>query len=61
MNFIAMDIGSTFIKAVIYDLTYERVIFTKTYHTPQKLPSANPHYFELDILEVVAVFEKNLC
>lgn len=55
MNFIAMDIGSTFIKAVIYDLTYERVIFTKKYHTPQKLPSANPHYFELDILEVVAV------
>ncbi|WP_303150530.1 sedoheptulokinase [uncultured Cloacibacillus sp.] len=55
MNFIAMDIGSTFIKAEILDLVYEKVIYTKKYHTPLKLPNKDPHYFEVDVQEIVAV------
>ena len=55
MNFIAVDIGSTFIKAAIYDLTYNKVVFTQKVHTPAKLESADPHRFEVDAGEIVAV------
>ena len=54
MNFIAVDIGSTFIKAAIYDLTYNKVIFTQKVHTPAKLESPDPHRFEVDASEIVA-------
>lgn len=57
MNFIAVDIGSTFIKAAIYDLTYDKVIFTQKFHTPQKLDAADPRYFEVDAGEIVAVIQ----
>lgn len=55
MNFIAMDIGSTFIKAEILDLTYEKVIYTKKYHTPTRLQNSNPHYFEVNIKSIVDI------
>ena len=53
MNFIAVDIGSTFIKAAIYDLTYDKVVFTQKIHTPAKLESPDPHRFEVDAEEIV--------
>lgn len=54
MNFIAVDIGSTFIKAAIYDLACNKVVFTQKYHTPAKLESPDPHRFEVDAEEIVS-------
>ena len=55
MNFIAVDIGSTFIKAAIYDLTYDKVIFTYKYHTPPKAEHPDAHYFEVDADEIIKI------
>ena len=53
MNFIAVDIGSTFIKAAIYDLTYSKVVFTQKVHTPPRIEDPDPHRFEVDAEEIV--------
>ena len=57
MNFIAVDVGSTFIKAAIYDLKYEKVIYTKKYFTPAKAKNPDPHYFEVDAQKIVECIE----
>lgn len=57
MNFIAVDIGSTFIKAALYDLTYNNVIYTRKYNTPDKLTSDDPNVFEVDAAEIVALIK----
>lgn len=59
MNFIAVDIGSTFIKAAIFDLTYNKVIYTRKFHTPEKLASDDPRAFEIDA-ERIAVIIKDI-
>ena len=55
MNFIAVDIGSTFIKAAIYDLTGNQVVFTQKCPTPAKAESPDPHRFEVSAEEIVSV------
>lgn len=55
MNFIAVDIGSTFIKGAIYDLTYNKVVYTYKYPSPQRKELSDPHYFEVDIQQVVDI------
>ncbi len=55
MNFIAVDVGSTFIKAAIYDLEHPTVLYTKKCHTPQPLSNPDPRYFEVDAMAIVDV------
>lgn len=55
MNFIAVDIGSTFIKAAIYDLACGRVVFTEKIQTPAKEESVDPHQFEVDAEKIVSI------
>ena len=55
MNFIAVDVGSTFIKAAIYDLNYNKVIYTRKYQSPQKISNPDPHYFEVDIQKIMDI------
>lgn len=59
MNFIAVDIGSTFIKAAIFDLTYSKVIYTRKFRTPEKLASDDPQAYEIDA-ERIAVIIKDI-
>lgn len=53
MNFIAVDVGSTFIKAAVYDLEFNKVIYTRKYYTPAKVKYDDSHYFEVDAREIV--------
>ncbi len=53
MNFIAVDVGSTFIKVAIYDLEYKKVIYTKKYPTPPKRKVEDPNVFEVDARQIV--------
>lgn len=53
MNFIAVDVGSTFIKAALYDLEFNKVVYTRKYYTPAKKKMSDSHYFEVDAMEIV--------
>lgn len=45
---ITLDIGSTFIKAAVYDAQRDQVRFTEKCHTPEKRPDPDPAVFEND-------------
>ncbi|MCI6673022.1 MAG: FGGY family carbohydrate kinase [Spirochaetaceae bacterium] len=53
MNFIAVDVGSTFIKVAVYDLEYRKVIYTRKCLTPPKKKVDNPNIFEVDAQQIV--------
>lgn len=52
MNFIAVDIGSTYIKAALYDLTFDKVIYTRKFCTPEKITTGDPWAYEVDAGEI---------
>lgn len=53
MNFIAIDIGSTFIKAAVYDLEKEIILWQESYRTPEKRILENHRHFEVNAIEFV--------
>lgn len=57
MNFIAVDIGSTFIKAIVYNLDKKIVLWQEKYHSPQKKYSTDNYIFENDAIMFVNIVE----
>ena len=45
---ITLDIGSTFIKAAVFDVEVEKILYTEKCHTPAKRPDPDPAVFEND-------------
>ncbi|WP_251445725.1 sedoheptulokinase [Vermiculatibacterium agrestimuris] len=45
---ITLDIGSTFIKAAVFDVAEEKILYTEKCHTPEKRPHPDPTVFEND-------------
>ena len=48
MYTIAIDVGSSYIKSVVFALSDEKMLLGKTVPTPSRLPLDNPHCCELD-------------
>ena len=48
MKYIAIDIGSSYVKAVVLDVDSDSVVASDKRPTPEKLAHANPRYFEND-------------
>ncbi len=58
MNFIVIDMGSTFIKAAVYDLEKKIILWQKSYHTPEKRTLENHRQFEVDAVKFVVIVKQ---
>ena len=53
MKYLGIDIGSSFIKAVLLDLDQYRMISTRKSRSPQKEKNCDPNIFEIPAEEMV--------
>ena len=51
-TFITIDVGSSYIKAVLLNLEKGRIVETEKQATPAKMPSQNPRVFEIAAKEI---------
>lgn len=58
MKYIAIDIGSSFVKAAVVDVDAQTVVAMNKTPTPEKLPDPNPRHFENDASVFVELVEK---
>ena len=55
MKFIMVDIGSTFIKAGLFDVGLKKQIEKTKYPTPPRKANHDSSYYENDAMEVVGI------
>lgn len=55
MKYIGIDLGSSFIKAVLLDLEHHRTVNHKKYRAPRKAEHQNPYVFEIPAQELVQI------
>lgn len=55
---ILLDVGSTFIKAAVFDAAENRLIFTEKFHTPPRRPDPDPMIFENSAEEFVRAVKR---
>lgn len=58
MKFITVDIGSTFIKAGVFDVLLKRQLEQKKYHTPARKDHPDGAYYENDAEEFVQIVKR---
>ena len=52
MKYIGIDVGSSFLKAVLLDLEKDCMIDNRSFPTPKKIPKQNPFLFEIPALQI---------
>ncbi|GAA3402164.1 sedoheptulokinase [Paenibacillus hodogayensis] len=53
MNYIGVDIGSSFIKAAILDTGSRQIIDVRKQQTPERLPNPDRNIYEVNVLSIV--------
>ena len=53
MKYIGVDLGSTYIKAVLLDPAEQRIVSQKKYHSPEKLQNPNINKYEVSAVAYV--------
>lgn len=57
LKYIAIDIGSSFMKSALFDLELQSIIDQKKVPTPNKRKSASHHYFEIPAESIYLLFK----
>jgi len=60
MKYIAIDIGSSFIKFILMDLRTHRIVEKSKIPAPRKLENINPNYFEVSAHQIYAEVQKKI-
>lgn len=55
MKYIGIDLGSSFVKAVLLDLCAEKMVTRKKYPSPKRRKNKNPNIFEIPAGEIVDI------
>ena len=58
MKYIGVDLGSSFIKAVLMDLDQGKIVDQDKMATPEKEPYKNPNYFEIPAKKIVEIVKQ---
>ena len=60
MKYIGIDLGSSFIKAVLFDLQTGRVLESKRSHSPGRLSDPNPLVFEIPADQMLSIVKEQI-
>lgn len=58
MKYIGIDLGSSFIKAVLLDLDHGAIAASSSYPSPQKEPNKNPNIFQLSAVRLAEIVKQ---
>ncbi len=58
MYYIAIDIGSSYIKSVLFHMDEQRIVEKSKYATPTPIPCENKRVFEVDAQQMLALAQK---
>lgn len=58
MKYIGIDLGSSFVKAVLMDLEQGKIVAQNKMATPAKEPYMNPNYFEIRVQKLVRMVQQ---